>query len=134
MHWKRENFIVSDDMNLLDIHKIHEMLKTTYWAAERTISQIEISLKNSLSLGLFDRSVQVGFARAVTDFSTFSWICDVIIHQDYRNQGLGKWIVQCIVEHPDISSTRMILATKDAQTLYQQFGFSRHPFECMVKK
>ena len=134
MEWKKQNYMVSDDSTIFDGNRIHEMLKTTYWAAERTRAQIDKSLKNSLSLGLFDQSVQIGFARAVTDYSTFSWICDVIIHNDYRNQGLGKWIIQCLVEHPDISSTRMILATKDAQTLYQKYGFARHPFECMVKK
>src|SRR4051812_37516458 len=127
-------YTLSDTPDRMDSHAIHELLKTSYWANTRTIEQVKKSIKNSLCLGLFYNGSQVGFARAVTDYSTFSCICDVIIHKDHRKKGLGKLVMKCLLEHPSISSTRMILVTKDAQKLYEQYGFQKHPYECMIKK
>ncbi len=68
--------------------------------------------------------VQVGFARVITDNVVFSWICDVIIHPDHRGKGFGKWLFQCIMEHPQNQVKTFGLFTKDAHNLYRKFVFS----------
>ena len=84
-------------------------------------------IEKSLCFGLFLRGAQIGFGRAVTDYAVFSWIADLVIDSKYRGQGLGKWMMHCMVAHPAISGTQMVLQTRDAHALYEKFGFSRNP-------
>jgi len=83
------------------------------------------SIEHSLCFGLYEEDGgQVGFARVVTDRSTFAWLCDVFIVESHRGRGLGKWLVRSVVEYPDLRSIkRMLLGTRDAHTLYRRYGF-----------
>lgn len=89
----------------------------------RTKETIEKSVKNSLSFGLYDGDKQIGFARVVSDKAIFSWVLDVVIEESYRGKGLGQWLLDCILEHPEIKQTAFALATKDAHDFYKKFNF-----------
>ncbi|WP_025850784.1 GNAT family N-acetyltransferase [Paenibacillus ehimensis] len=104
---------------------IYALLQTSYWAAHRSRETVLRSLENSLCFGLYHGETQVGFMRVVTDYTTFTWVCDVIVHPDHRGRGLGKSLMQFLVEHPAVRDTRMVLGTKDAHGLYEQYGFER---------
>ncbi|MFD2614192.1 GNAT family N-acetyltransferase [Paenibacillus gansuensis] len=124
MEWKKGMYKISDASDALDLDFICRELSKSYWAGERVRSSIVESIRNSLCFGLYDAlGKQVGFARVVTDKVVFSWICDVIIHEDYRGRGLGKWLMSCVLEHPDVKNTKQRLATRDAHGLYEKFGF-----------
>ncbi|MBW7477092.1 GNAT family N-acetyltransferase [Paenibacillus oenotherae] len=127
MEWKHDSlpYRISDDKQLLDLNMIHTLLQSSYWASERSIERTKESIAGSLCYGIFDESGQIGFMRVVTDRATISWICDVIIHPDHRGKGLGKWLMQYLLEHPDVRHTNMLLGTRDAHGLYEQFGFER---------
>ncbi|RAL24174.1 GNAT family N-acetyltransferase [Thermoflavimicrobium daqui] len=127
MEWEHEHlpYKMSDCKELLDLDTVYTLLQTTYWANDRTKEKIRESIENSLCFGVYHESGQVGFMRVVTDYATFSWICDVIIHQDHRGQGLGKWLMQILVEYEAIRHTHMLLGTRDAHGLYEQYGFQR---------
>ncbi|WP_248929830.1 GNAT family N-acetyltransferase [Paenibacillus hamazuiensis] len=127
MEWNHERlaYQISDDSGRLQLDKIHALLQTSYWAAGRSAETVEQSMKSSLCFGLYAGGEQVGFMRVVTDYTTFSWVCDVIIHPDHRGQGLSKWMMQVMTGHPAIRHTNMMLATRDAHGLYEQFGFER---------
>ena len=129
MEWTREGFIVSDDSARLDFDYIEASLRTTYWAADRPRAVMEAAFRNALGFGLYDTSGpatrQLGFARAVTDKVNFSWIADVFIDPSLRGRGLGKWMIRCILEHPDVKDTRQALGTQDAHEFYEQLGFVR---------
>jgi GNAT superfamily N-acetyltransferase len=82
------------------------------------------AIDNSLCFGVYEGDKQIGFARVVSDFATFAYLGDVFILENYRGQGLSKWLMETIVEHPDLQGLRRwLLATKDAHGLYSQFGF-----------
>jgi N-acetylglutamate synthase-like GNAT family acetyltransferase len=119
------------DENTVD--SIHMLLKDTYWASERTREEIEISLRNSVTIvaRCCDDNI-IGCARAVTDNVTFSWICDVVVAPSHRGKGFGKKLVEDLLAHDDVRRTRKILVTKDAQSLYSKLGFKTHKYECMV--
>ena len=102
-----------------------ELLQTTYWAADRSTEVIRRGIEHSLNLGLFHDRRQVGFCRAVTDEATFTWVCDVIVHPEHRGRGLGKWMMECLLAHPDLQTVSYHLCTKDAHGLYEPFGFQR---------
>jgi len=86
---------------------------------------IERSIQFSLNFGLYDRDKQIGFSRVVTDRTIFAYLCDVFIDEEYRGQSLGKWMMECVVAHPDlVGIKRFCLVTGDAHELYRQFGFT----------
>jgi len=125
MNWRRDDYDLSDDKTRLDLDAICALLHATYWAANRPRNLIEKSTQNSVCFGLHHDGKQVGFARAVTDHATFAWICDVVIAPAHRGRGLGKWLVECVLAHPELQTTSQILRTRDAHTLYEPLGFKR---------
>ena len=131
MEWKKDNFLVSDSTDLLNLNMIYELLAQTYWATNRPQSTIDDSIKHSLNFGLYNGNGQIGFARVITDYATLAWICDVVIHPEFRGQGWGKFLLGCIVEHPKLKDIKFSLVTKDAHSFYEQFGFAKG--ECMKR-
>ena len=121
-----KGFLISTDKNLLDISLIHHFLDhLSYWGNGISMQTVETSIQNSLCFGIYKQGKQVGFARVITDFATFAYLCDVFVLPDYRKNGLSKWLLQTITAHPQLQNLRrFILATADAQALYKQFGFS----------
>src|SRR5574341_648866 len=121
----KDNFTISTDLARLDIDAIAEMLTRAYWAQGRTREMIARYVQHSLMFGLYEGDKQIGLARVVSDYTTFAWLCDVFIHEDYRGHGLGKWLMQTVHSHPDLQGLRRwILATRDAHGLYEQFGWT----------
>ena len=121
----RENFIISTDPTRLDVDAIAEMLTRAYWARGRPRERVDRSLANSLVFGLYDGEKQIGLARIISDYAIFAYLCDVFIQEDYRGQGLGKWLMQTVHSHPDLQGLRRwTLATRDAHSLYSQFGWT----------
>ena len=123
---RRGDFLVSTDQTLLDLPLIHEFLSNhSYWAAGRPQRVVRRSLANSLCFGLYEGTRQIGLARVVTDRATFAWLCDVFVLAPYRGQGLSKWLLQCVLSHPDLQGLRrFLLATRDAHGLYERYGFA----------
>jgi GNAT superfamily N-acetyltransferase len=131
MQWNQADFIVSDDPHLLDIDVVLRLLAGSYWGAHRTRDVVERSIRHSIPFGLYHDKKQIGFARLVTDRATFAWLADVLIDPAYRGKGLGKWLVQCALAHPEIGTTVQLLRTRDAHSLYEPMGFQR--IEAMLR-
>lgn len=120
----RGEFLLSFSKERLQIGTIEGLLtQQTYWAEERSLAVIERSIQNSVCIGIYQQGVQVGFARLVTDDATFAWLCDVIVDEELRDLGLGKWLVQAACRYSDSRGISMtLLATRDAQPLYETYG------------
>lgn len=122
--WQQNGFVISTDINRLDLHIIHQFLANSYWAQGLPLEVLERSIRHSLVFGLYKQHQQVGFARVVTDYATFAYLSDVFVLEAWRGQGLGKWLIETIVAHPQLQGLRRwLLATKDAHEFYQPFGF-----------
>lgn len=121
---KLGRFELTTDKKRMQLDVIHRFLQKSYWANKRTLDAIKKSIEYSLPFGIFDGDKQIGFARVISDYSTFAWIADVFIDEDYRGQGLSKWLMESMLAHPELQELRRwVLATKDAHKLYSQFGF-----------
>ena len=125
MEWRHGDYLLTDDPNRLDLGRVMELLRSSYWAADRPREMMEKAICHSVCFSLLHDGEQVGFARAVTDEATFTWVCDVILHPDHRGRGLGKWMMKCLLEHPQLQTVSHHLRTEDAHGLYEQFGFNR---------
>ena len=120
-----EKYIISTDKEKLNIHEIHDFLcNRSYWAKGRDLDQVRKSINNSICFGLYDmHSNMLGFARVVSDGVAFAYLMDVFILEEYRGQGLGRKLVQHIIDYPDFEVRLFLLGTWDAHGLYKKLGF-----------
>lgn len=114
MEIKFNDFLISDNKEKLQINRICELLSNSYWAKDRAIETIEKSIINSLCFGIYKDNMQIGFARCVSDYATVYWLADVIIDNEYRGLGLGKTLVNIIINHEKLNDCFGILGTSDA--------------------
>ena len=116
---------ISTDTHRLNVEVIHNFLaEESYWSPGIPRAIVERAMQNSLCFGVYHRAAQVGFARVVTDKSTFALLADLFILSAHRGKGLSKWLMRCIVGHEDLQGLRrLLLLTSDAHGLYRQFGF-----------
>jgi GNAT superfamily N-acetyltransferase len=122
--WKRDGFLITTDPTRLDADAIHAFLHHTYWCENIPRDTVARALHYSLCFGLFGGAAQIGLARVVTDYATFAYLCDVYVLESHRGRGLGKWLIECVMAHPQLQGLRRFnLATRDAHGLYAQFGF-----------
>ncbi|MBS1647956.1 MAG: GNAT family N-acetyltransferase [Bacteroidetes bacterium] len=130
------NYFISEDKSKLQIPFVHQFLsEKSYWAKGRSLQNVRTCIENSLCFGLYSEKEQVGFARVVSDFVTVGYVLDVFIAENHRGKGLSKKLMQHVVEHPLLQSVNLLLRTTDAQTLYQQFGFTpvKNPNQLMQR-
>ncbi len=122
-----KGFTISSDPEQQDFDVIHEFLSQSYWAKGIPKVVLQKAMEHSLCFGVFSSNgQQVGFARFITDRATFAYLADVFILEEYRGLGLSKWLIQTMMDYPEVQGLRRImLATKDAHGLYQQHGFNQ---------
>lgn len=121
-------YTISTDPRHFDLDVIHGYLaREAYWSKGIPRAVVEKAVAHSLAFGLFrgePGAEQVGFARVVTDRASFAWLCDVFVLEAHRGKGLSKWLMETVMAHPDLQELRnFLLATRDAHSLYERFGF-----------
>ena len=121
----QKGFTISTDQENLQFDIIFDYLNSkSYWAKGISKEQLQTAIKSSTCFGIYHKEQQIGFARVISDHSTFAYLADVFIVDDYRKQGLSKWLLQYILAYPSFKDLRRwLLATADAQELYAKFGF-----------
>jgi GNAT superfamily N-acetyltransferase len=123
--YRKDAFVISTDPERLNLDVIHGFLTNCYWAKGIPREVVARSIKNSLCFGIYADGNQAGFARVISDYATYAYICDVFVLEDYRGRRLSKWLMECIMQHPRLQGLRRwSLATGDAHGLYSQFGFT----------
>jgi GNAT superfamily N-acetyltransferase len=121
----RGDYVISTDRARVDLHAVHNFLTNCYWAKGISRELVARSIEHSLCFGLYRGEAQIGFARVISDYATVAYIGDVFVLETHRGQGLSKWMMECIVEHPLLQNLRRwILLTRDAHGLYSKFGFT----------
>ncbi|MFL6560675.1 MAG: GNAT family N-acetyltransferase [Bacillus sp. (in: firmicutes)] len=130
--WERNGYVIRTEKQFLDINVIHHFLSVdSYWAKGITFESVSKSIEHSsICFGLFEgnpangQAKQIGFVRAVTDFVRFAYIMDVFVLDEYRGEGLSKWMMEIITGHSELKDVqKMLLCTNDAHGLYAQYGF-----------
>jgi len=125
---ERSGLILSTDRQRLDVDAVLGMLVPTHWGGSLTRARLERAIENSICVGVYGSGRQLAFARVVTDLATYAYVTDVIVAEVARGEGIGAWMVEAIVEHPDLQGLRRIaLLTRDARELYERFGFTTDP-------
>ena len=121
---KRDNFLISTDKTKLDINVVYNYLTNSYWAEGIPLETVKKSIDNSDCFGVYENDKLVGFARVISDNATIGYLGDVFFLEPYRGKGLSKWLIECIMKHPELQGfRRWILLTRDAHELYRKYGF-----------
>lgn len=122
--YSKDNYTISTDKSKLDLSVIHGFLSISYWAEDIPMEIVKKAIDNSLCFGVYNGSRQVGFARVISDYTTFAYLADVFIIEEERGKGLSKWLMECILKHKELQGLRnFCLLTRDAHSLYAQYGF-----------
>lgn len=132
-----ENITVSTDKTKLDVPFIQNFLKDIYWAAGRTIEEVQITIDASFCFGIYLNDQQIGFARIITDYVVFGYVMDVFIVEEHRGKGYSSILIEHMMNEPQLQKIQIWrLATTDAHFLYKKFGFTalQHPEKLMEKK
>jgi GNAT superfamily N-acetyltransferase len=120
-----KGYTITNDKSLIDFDRVYHYLEyDSYWAKGVTADRLKKAIENSMCFVILKQNELAGFARVVTDKATFAYICDVFVLEEHRRLGLSKWLMQTIIQHPELKGLRRwSLATSDAHKLYAQFGF-----------
>ncbi len=123
--WHRDGFTISTDRARLDLDMLYAFLSTSYWARGIPRDVMERSIRNAVPFGIYEGEKQVGFARVVTDLATVGYVGDVFVLEPWRGRGLSRWLMECILAHPELQGfRRWFLLTRDAHGLYERVGFT----------
>jgi GNAT superfamily N-acetyltransferase len=119
---------VDTDKARLDLGLVHRFLAGTHWARGIPLAVLQRAIENSLCFGLYRDGRQIGFARVVTDHATFAYLADVFVLPEERNAGLGQFLIERILAHPELQGLRRwLLGTSKAHNLYNRCGFTEPP-------
>lgn len=122
--WRKDEYVISTDKSKIDVEIVHAFLSHSYWAENIPLEVVRKSIDHSLCFAIYRKKELIGFARVISDFATFAYLADVFILPGERGKGLSKWLMEIIIAHPELQGLRRFtLATRDAHTLYTQFGF-----------
>ena len=137
MQWIRDEYRLSTNIDEFDFDVVHRYLsEVAYWSPGIAREKVERAARHSLAFGLFHGGAQIGYARMITDTATFAYLADVFVLPGHQGAGLGKWMMECVMAHPELQGLRrMMLVTSDAHGLYSRHGFvaSAHPERIMEK-
>lgn len=127
---------VSTDKNKLDVPFVQNFLKDVYWAAGRTMEEVQTTIDHSFCFGIYLDDKQIGFARVITDYVVFAYLMDVFIAEEHRGNGYSSILIDAMMTEPELKEVKIWrLATSDAHFLYRKFGFNplAHPEKLMEK-
>jgi len=130
VEFRRDSLVVSTDHSRIDPDAVLALLHTTFWASGMRRGVLVRAIANSISFVLLDDNTLVGFGRAVTDLATYAYWTDVVIAPTHRGRGLGRWLSECMLAHPELQGLRRVaLLTREAAGLYAGIGFTTGPGE-----
>ncbi len=127
---------VSTDKTKLNVPFIQHFLKDIYWAAGRTIEEVQTTIDSSFCFGIYLDNEQIGFARVITDYVVFAYMMDVFIDEAHRGKGYSSILIEAMLKEPKLQQVKIWrLATRDAHFVYEKFGFKllAHPERMMEK-
>jgi hypothetical protein len=77
-----DDYLISDDKNLLNFETVYGFLARNKWSIKRPKEVVKRAMDHSVCIGIYHDSKQIGMARLVTDDVTVYWLCDVFIDEE----------------------------------------------------
>lgn len=125
LYWRdaQGKLCISTDPTRFKAEEVLTLLEGQYWSAGLDLAAVQRRLANSVCYGVFEAQSLIGFVRLCHDGDRFAYLADMIIAPTWRGQGVGRWLLECVLEHPVIRRGKCLLATRDAHSFYRKMGF-----------
>lgn len=121
----KNGYELSSDPARQRADQIFALLQRTHWGDTIDFEVLNKAIRHSLCFSIFHQNETVAFGRFVTDYATYAYLTDVVVSEDLRGQGLGRWLVEGAMTHPDLCGMRRLsLVTRNARRLYESLGFT----------
>ena len=122
-------FDLVTDLSEQQIDELHDLFESEWWTEGRDRTDIETMLDHSdevIGLRDSDTGELVAFARVLTDYVYRAFVFDVIVEESRRGSGLGRRVMDAIVDHPSLSEVERLelYCSEDQTSFYEQWGFS----------
>ncbi len=128
VEFRRGELIISTDRGRIVPGAALDLLHSTFWGAGMDAEVLSRAIGNSVCFGVYRGDDLIGFGRVITDLATYAYWTDVVIAAAHRGKGLGRWLSECMLQHPELQHFRRVaLLTRDAQSLYEGIGFTVGP-------
>ncbi len=119
-----EDIYFSSKTEDMDLDMIFNFVKNSYWGSLRSYDEQKIALENSINFGLFKNGKQIAYSRVMTDMIFFAYLLDVFVVDEEQGNGYGQLLMDKILNYPSLKRIdKWMLATRDAHSLYEKFGF-----------
>ena len=106
IEWVRGEYVVSTQRPRLDVAMVLSLLRSTRWGRGLTEAILMRAVANSVCFGVYQGPALVGFGRVITDLATYGYLTDVVIARAHRGRGLGVWLTDCMLSHPELQGFR----------------------------
>ncbi|RJG47742.1 GNAT family N-acetyltransferase [Motilimonas pumila] len=91
---------------------------------DKPADKLEMVFSNSRYVCfVFKGAELIGAGRVLADGYDCAYICDVAIHPDYHGQGLGKAIMQYLINQSSEHKKILLYAVPGKEIFYQKLGF-----------
>ena len=114
-----------------DYCKLRESVEWLPYSKEQAQKAIDNSLYTVVAV---DDNQTIGMGRLIGDGMYFM-IADIVVQPDYQKQGIGKRIVDMLIEYVDKTtpvdgrSSIQLIAEKGKEAFYEKMGFKIIPHE-----
>ena len=127
---------LDDAKERIDLEEVHRFLsEVSYWAKGRPRDvQDRLVREAARVVGLYDDGRQVGFCRAASDGTSFVYLADVYVLDEYRGRGLGEELIREMVERGPLADLRWLLHTTNMHPLYRKLGFGEPDYKVMERR
>lgn len=102
---------------------------SAWWAESRTMDDVLHVLQHSdINIGIANGEGRlVAYLRVLSDYRFYATVYDVIVHVDYRSHGLGKMLMEAVLEHPDLQNVAYfeLSCLPELEPFYEQWGFNK---------
>lgn len=127
MEVKNNNYYISTSFSLLDINAIWLLLKDCFWTKNIPIDYVKKFVQHSLCFGVYEKksNILLGFGRIITDYTTYAYVCDVVINKKHRGKGLANSLIKAMLEYPELKGlkTWSLRITSESERIYKKYGF-----------
>lgn len=122
-----KNLVFKEDI-ILNVKDILYLYNDVGWSSyTKDIDSLIKSIKNSLKvISVWDKDLLVGLIRVVGDGHSIIYIQDILILQKYQNRGIGKRLIEIILDKYKNVMQKVLLTHKEEKNIlfYKKVGFS----------